>query len=165
MAGDIPEGVVFSDAPVVAYASLNDFAGNFGHALFDFLFPVFNMLQLVSFYTPAFQLLLAQHQVGSLGPDQIVVCAAGFLGYCCAEQCHACVLKTLLQACLGWCLGFCRFATCDAGAVSCAFQHSTPLIQPHVAMPADGVGLIMSKPCLNGFISKICNIAKYVRHM
>ena len=61
--GDIPANAVFSDAPVVAYASLNDFASNFGHALFDFLFPVFNILQLLNLYTPDFQLLLADHQV------------------------------------------------------------------------------------------------------
>ena len=66
VAGDIPAGAVFSEAPVIAYASLNDFAGNFGHTLFDFLFPVFNILQLLHLYTPSFQLLLAEHQVGSV---------------------------------------------------------------------------------------------------
>ncbi|KAK9794589.1 hypothetical protein WJX73_000137 [Symbiochloris irregularis] len=60
--GSIPEEAVFSSAPVAAYASLNDFAYNFGHALFDFLFPVFNALQLLNLYSPDFQLILAQHQ-------------------------------------------------------------------------------------------------------
>ena len=63
VAGSIPEGAVFSDAPVVAYVSLNDAGFNFGHALFDFLFPVFNTLQLLDVYHPDFQLLLAKHQV------------------------------------------------------------------------------------------------------
>ncbi|KAL0030947.1 hypothetical protein WJX79_003275 [Trebouxia sp. C0005] len=62
VAGSIPEGAVFSDAPVVAYVSLNDAVFNFGHALFDFLFPVFNTLQLLDVYHPDFQLLLAKHQ-------------------------------------------------------------------------------------------------------
>ncbi|KAA6418193.1 MAG: hypothetical protein FRX49_11851 [Trebouxia sp. A1-2] len=62
VAGSIPEGAVFSDAPVVAYVSLNDAGFNFGHALFDFLFPVFNTLQLLDVYHPDFQLLLAKHQ-------------------------------------------------------------------------------------------------------
>ncbi len=31
-AGNIPQGATFVDAPVVAYVSLNDLAGNFGHA-------------------------------------------------------------------------------------------------------------------------------------
>ena len=30
----------YATAPVAALASLNDHAGNFGHTLFDFLFPV-----------------------------------------------------------------------------------------------------------------------------
>ena len=33
--------------------------------MFDFLFPVFNVLQLFQLYTPEFQLLLADHQVES----------------------------------------------------------------------------------------------------
>lgn len=63
LVGDIPPEATFNDAPVVAYVSLNDFAGNFGHALFDFLFPVFNALDLTNTYRPDFQLLLAKHQV------------------------------------------------------------------------------------------------------
>jgi len=63
VAGSIPGGATFSDAPVVAYVSLNDAVFNFGHALFDFLFPVFNTLQLLDVYHPDFQLLLAKHQV------------------------------------------------------------------------------------------------------
>lgn len=61
--GTLPADAVFSDAPVVAYVSLNDAVFNFGHALFDFLFPVFNTLQLMDMYHPDFQLLLAEHQV------------------------------------------------------------------------------------------------------
>ncbi len=34
VAGSIPGGATFSDAPVVAYVSLNDAVFNFGHALF-----------------------------------------------------------------------------------------------------------------------------------
>lgn len=64
MQGAIPSEAVFSDAPVVAYVSLNDAVFNFGHALFDFLFPVFNTLLLMDMYHPDFQLLLAKHQVG-----------------------------------------------------------------------------------------------------
>lgn len=64
--GSIPEGAFFHETPVVAYASLNDAAtGNFGHALFDFLFPVFNTLSIVGAYHPDFQLLLAEHQVSA----------------------------------------------------------------------------------------------------
>lgn len=44
--GFIPDQAIFSNASVAALASLNDFAGNFGHALFDFLFPVFNILHI-----------------------------------------------------------------------------------------------------------------------
>ncbi|KAL3163114.1 hypothetical protein ABBQ32_009529 [Trebouxia sp. C0010 RCD-2024] len=65
MPGAIPSDAVFSDAPVVAYVSLNDAVFNFGHALFDFLFPVFNTLQLMDMYHPDFQLLLAKHQGNS----------------------------------------------------------------------------------------------------
>lgn len=61
--GVLPADAVFSDAPVVAYVSLNDAVFNFGHALFDFLFPVFNTLQLMDMYHSDFQLLLAEHQV------------------------------------------------------------------------------------------------------
>lgn len=63
ISGGIPQDAPFSDAPVVAYVSLNDAVFNFGHALFDFLFPVFNTLQLLDVYHPDFQLLLAEHQV------------------------------------------------------------------------------------------------------
>ena len=63
MPGAVPQDAVFSTAPVVAYVSLNDAVYNFGHALFDFLFPVFNTLQLLDVYHPDFQLLLAEHQV------------------------------------------------------------------------------------------------------
>ena len=63
MPGALPSDAVFSDAPVVAYVSLNDAVFNFGHALFDFLFPVFNTLQLMDMYHSDFQLLLAEHQV------------------------------------------------------------------------------------------------------
>lgn len=47
MPGPLPAKAAFSTAPVAALASLNDLAGNFGHALFDFLFPVYNMLSLL----------------------------------------------------------------------------------------------------------------------
>ena len=57
-----PHGTT-APSPVAVLASLNDFAYNFGHALFDFLFPVFNQLQLLGLYHPNFQLLLASHQV------------------------------------------------------------------------------------------------------
>ncbi len=66
VAGTVPGDAAFSDAPVVAYVSLNDAVFNFGHALFDFLFPVFNTLQLLDVYHPDFQLLLAKHQVSRL---------------------------------------------------------------------------------------------------
>ena len=45
--GPLPAKAAFNTAPVAALASLNDLAGNFGHALFDFLFPVYNMLSLL----------------------------------------------------------------------------------------------------------------------
>lgn len=45
--GPLPTKAFFSTAPVAALASLNDLAGNFGHALFDFLFPVYNMLSIL----------------------------------------------------------------------------------------------------------------------
>ena len=61
-----PPEAVTAASPVAVLASLNDFAYNFGHALFDFLFPVFNMLQLMGLYHPNFQLLLGTHQVGPL---------------------------------------------------------------------------------------------------
>ena len=61
-----PPEAVTAASPVAVLASLNDFAYNFGHALFDFLFPVFNMLQLLGLYHPNFQLLLGTHQVGPL---------------------------------------------------------------------------------------------------
>ena len=35
-----PADAAFAPGPVAVLASLNDFASNFGHALFDFLFPV-----------------------------------------------------------------------------------------------------------------------------
>ena len=66
MPGTLPADAVFNDAPVVAYVSPNDAVFNFGHALFDFLFPVFNTLQLMDMYHPDFQLLLAEHQVSGL---------------------------------------------------------------------------------------------------
>ena len=84
-----PSTATFHPAPVVAYHSLNgalllakvlavqlseaglrltqgcpaDFLGNFGHVLYDFLFPVFNMLQILGLYTPDFQLVFARLQV------------------------------------------------------------------------------------------------------
>ena len=60
-----------SPSPVAVLASFNDFASNFGHALFDFLFPVFNQLQLLGLYHPDFQLLLAKHQVWLLGLSSV----------------------------------------------------------------------------------------------
>lgn len=61
--GRIPERHPYSPAPVVVYHSLNDFVGSFRHAMFDFIIPVFNLLQLFRMYTPDFLLLEAQHQV------------------------------------------------------------------------------------------------------
>ena len=34
-----PAAATFAPAPVAALASMNDFVGNFGHALYDFLCP------------------------------------------------------------------------------------------------------------------------------
>ena len=62
-----PAEATMAASPVAVLASFNDFASNFGHALFDFLFPVFNQMQLLGLYTPDFQLLLAKHQVPLLG--------------------------------------------------------------------------------------------------
>ena len=77
MPGAVPQDATFSDAPVMAYVSLNDAAFNFGHALFDFLFPVFNTLQMLDVYHPDFQLLLAKHQVSySLLPCPALPCPA-----------------------------------------------------------------------------------------
>ena len=59
----IPNDAAYARQPVAVYASTNDYAFNYGHALFDFLYAVFNQLQTLQLYTPAFQLLLAQHQV------------------------------------------------------------------------------------------------------
>ena len=42
----LPAEATFSTTPVAVLASLNDFPFNFGHALFDFLLPVFNMLSI-----------------------------------------------------------------------------------------------------------------------
>lgn len=61
--GRIPERHPYSDAPVAVYQSLNDFVGSFRHALFDFIIPVFNLLQLFRMYTPDFLLIEATHQV------------------------------------------------------------------------------------------------------
>ena len=61
--GRIPERQPYSDAPVAVYQSLNDFVGSFRHALFDFIIPVFNLLQLFRMYTPDFLLIEAAHQV------------------------------------------------------------------------------------------------------
>ena len=79
--GDIPEDAVFSDSSVAAYASLNDFAFNFGHAMYDILFPAFNVMQLLNIYTPDFQLVLAQQQVSSS--------FGGWAG--CMQNCMQCV--------------------------------------------------------------------------
>ena len=68
--GRIPERHPYSPAPVAVYASLNDFVGSFRHALFDFIVPVFNLLQLFRMYTPDFLLLEAQHQVRSAAPKR-----------------------------------------------------------------------------------------------
>ena len=62
VSGAIPNDAPFVEASVTAYVSLNDFVENFGHAMFDFLFPVFNTLQMMNLYRPDFQLLLAEHQ-------------------------------------------------------------------------------------------------------
>lgn len=59
----IPSDAAYASQPVSVYASSNDYAFNYGHALFDFLYAVFNQLQTLQLYTPDFQLLLAQHQV------------------------------------------------------------------------------------------------------
>lgn len=59
----IPSGAAYHASPVIAYHSANDFLSNFGHALFDFLFPVFNMLQLLGLYNPDMQIVFAKLQV------------------------------------------------------------------------------------------------------
>ena len=64
--GSVPPYARYVDAPVAVLASLNDYAENLGHAVYDFLFPVFNVMQLFNLYTPNFQLLLAKHQVLTL---------------------------------------------------------------------------------------------------
>ena len=61
--GRIPERYPYSDAPVAVFHSLNDFVGSFRHALFDFILPVFNLMQLFRMYTPEFLLIEAPHQV------------------------------------------------------------------------------------------------------
>ena len=61
--GRIPERYPYSDAPVAVFHSLNDFVGSFRHALFDFILPVFNLMQLFRMYTPEFLLIEATHQV------------------------------------------------------------------------------------------------------
>ncbi|EIE23246.1 hypothetical protein COCSUDRAFT_63602 [Coccomyxa subellipsoidea C-169] len=65
----IPRDAAYASQPVAVYASTNDYAFNYGHALFDFLYAVFNQLQTLQLYTPDFQLLLAQHQ--GTNPDAI----------------------------------------------------------------------------------------------
>ena len=45
------------------FHSLNDFVGSFRHAMFDFILPVFNLMQLFRMYTPEFLLIEATHQV------------------------------------------------------------------------------------------------------
>ena len=60
-----------SASPVAVLASFNDFASNFGHALYDFLLPVFNQMQLLGLYHPNFQLLLAKHQVRLPGMSRV----------------------------------------------------------------------------------------------
>ena len=61
--GRIPAKHPYSDAPVAVFQSLNDFVGSFRHALFDFILPVFNLMQLFRMYTPEFLLIEAAHQV------------------------------------------------------------------------------------------------------
>lgn len=46
MSGPLPAKATFSKAPVAALASLNDYQFNFGHVLFDFLLPVYNILSI-----------------------------------------------------------------------------------------------------------------------
>ncbi|BDA50234.1 hypothetical protein COCOBI_15-3630 [Coccomyxa sp. Obi] len=65
----IPSDAPYASQPVAVYASSNDYAFNYGHALFDFLYAVFNQLQTLQLYTSDFQLLLAQHQ--GVNPDVI----------------------------------------------------------------------------------------------
>lgn len=69
--GRIPERHPYSAAPVAVYHSLNDFVGSFRHALFDFVLPVFNLLQLFHMYTPDFLLIEAQHQVRVQGRSML----------------------------------------------------------------------------------------------
>ena len=61
--GRIPDKYPYSDAPVAVLQSLNDFVGSFRHALFDFIIPVFNLMQMFRMYTPEFLLIEATHQV------------------------------------------------------------------------------------------------------
>ena len=64
--GRIPDKYPYSDAPVAVFQSLNDFVGSFRHALFDFIIPVFNLMQIFRMYTPDFLLIEATHQVINL---------------------------------------------------------------------------------------------------
>ena len=47
VSGPPPAEVTFNTAPVAALVSLNDVPSNFGHAIFDFLLPVFNTLSIL----------------------------------------------------------------------------------------------------------------------
>ena len=63
VSGHLPTTATFDTNLVAALASLNDLAGNFGHALFDFLNPVYNMLSLLgTFNTYCIMLWLARTQ-------------------------------------------------------------------------------------------------------
>jgi hypothetical protein len=62
--GAIPDTaayVPYEEAPVHVLASANDFAFNLGHAMYDFLLPVFNLMHVFHTYDPRFQLLLYRH--------------------------------------------------------------------------------------------------------
>lgn len=72
--GRIPAKHPYSDAPVAVFQSLNDFVGSFRHALFDFILPVFNLMQLFRMYTPEFLLIEAAHQVDHPCRCQVLPC-------------------------------------------------------------------------------------------
>ena len=154
----MPQNAPFSTAPVAAYVSLNDYPGNFGHALYDFLFPVFNILQLMNLYDPDFQLLLAEHQASfhqHATPRQVhSVYLAMYIQYIgCTGQAPLCspFLSFLKNVSLFTCLDvpccLCLPTFCQLSMNLCAWPNPCPsLFWSTLAPPLYGCIHLCPKP-------------------
>ena len=65
----MPPGHVWAETDVAVHVSFNTFASHFGHALFDNILPLANLLELFHLWSSDFQTILGPTQVPQEGPS------------------------------------------------------------------------------------------------